>query len=583
MQTNKQSEPSFLLVEEYFASEDARFLECIRSVHHGQALASFADRWKKDPRPWARHQILDYLACPMDQAGHEPVVKRLFKHAEKTADVEIMAAFLVLFDQLVRREIHIHQIWNFKSGQREEIEELVAPRNVLPKVKKRAARNPLTGEVISIKTKHGISARLFKYRTRYYLRRRAWRFFRHLGFQHPEQYIKAIAFALKRYTDFDLKQGENILDSWGLLHACYGKHPALDIGATYIGIKEGFSLNDLTPAPVFADLWKASAAANVLLDMVFGSQSRLVRLWAIQMLGEHHANAQVSVEVIFRLLEHEDAEVQQFGATILEKSPQTATFTLDTWFQLFKTRNAEALLIVCQAFETHVMPDRLSRFQCMELACSEPVSIARLGLRLAKQRLTGSSEVRQYLVSAANAKCQAIGKELADWALSILGNPSNYATNTVIQFFDSLNSEVRSAAWDWLIADSPGLSDPVLWSRISETPYEDLKLRVIDYAQRHWGNIALDCAANSWRSVILGVHRGGRQKVKAVRQVANAIIQDPGQIQNLLPVLTVAVRSVRGPESKAGLSAIMSIVEAHPELIPHINAQLPELRWEIPS
>jgi len=47
MQPDKQTEPSMLLIEEYFSTEDARFLDCIRRVHHAQALASFADRWIK--------------------------------------------------------------------------------------------------------------------------------------------------------------------------------------------------------------------------------------------------------------------------------------------------------------------------------------------------------------------------------------------------------------------------------------------------------------------------------------------------------------------------------------------------------
>ena len=36
-----------------------------------------------DHRPWAREQVLRYVALPMDRPGHQPVVKRLFKHAEE--------------------------------------------------------------------------------------------------------------------------------------------------------------------------------------------------------------------------------------------------------------------------------------------------------------------------------------------------------------------------------------------------------------------------------------------------------------------------------------------------------------------
>ena len=77
-----------LLAEEYFASENASFIETLRGVSQPKALAAFADRWKKDPRPWARQQILAYLALPLNCPGHQPVTKRLFKHAEAAGDDE---------------------------------------------------------------------------------------------------------------------------------------------------------------------------------------------------------------------------------------------------------------------------------------------------------------------------------------------------------------------------------------------------------------------------------------------------------------------------------------------------------------
>jgi len=55
-----------LLAEEYFASENALFTETLRAVSQPKALAAFADRWKKDPRPWARQQILAYPALPLN-------------------------------------------------------------------------------------------------------------------------------------------------------------------------------------------------------------------------------------------------------------------------------------------------------------------------------------------------------------------------------------------------------------------------------------------------------------------------------------------------------------------------------------
>src|SRR6185295_19254420 len=95
---------SSLLIDESFASQDGQFVDRLRTVTAPRYLAALADRWKQDPRPWARDQIFRYLALPLDRPGHHPVVKRLFKRAEAASDHELVAAFLVAFDRLVRRE-----------------------------------------------------------------------------------------------------------------------------------------------------------------------------------------------------------------------------------------------------------------------------------------------------------------------------------------------------------------------------------------------------------------------------------------------------------------------------------------------
>ena len=79
-----------------------------------------------------------------------------------------------------------------------------------------------------------------------------------------------------------------------------------------------------------------------------------------------------------------------------------------------------------------------------------------------------------------------------------------------------------------------------------------------------------------WASVLLGVQRGGRQKLKATRQLAEAIVADPSSAGELLPVLAVAVRSIRPPEMRAGLVALLQVMEAHPELGRELMVQLPE-------
>ena len=80
-----------------------------------------------------------------------------------------------------------------------------------------------------------------------------------------------------------------------------------------------------------------------------------------------------------------------------------------------------------------------------------------------------------------------------------------------------------------------------------------------------------------WSSVLANVNRGGRQKRKAVHQVAEAVGRNTERADTLLPVLAVSLRSVRAPERREALSAIASLVENHPELSDQVARELPEL------
>jgi hypothetical protein len=572
-----------LLAEEYFASEHPAFLETIRRVHQPKTLAALADRWKKDPRPWAREQILAYVARPLNCPGHQPIVKRLFKQAEENQDHELMAAFLVAFDRQVRREIRTKRRWDLQTRTAIEEERLVTPRDVIPLKLERSGRDPMTGDLISFGVRTPAKAKLFKYRTRYYLRRRAWRYFRWLGYRDPAAYLAAVVRALLAYEDADLQRGENILDSWGLLHACFGEHEALEFGATHVQLKEGRTLGELSPAPMFAAAWKKPEAAPVLLSLAVQAHSRLVRLWAMQLFQREHASFAVSLDTILALLEHDEADVQQFGAKLLESSSALATLPVASWLRLLQTKNEEALQRVCDAFAKHVTSERLDLPQCIALASVRPVPVARLGQRFLKDRVIGSSVDREQLAMLANAKCSAVAGELAAWALGILGTKEHYACDQAIRFFDSTVAATRAAAWTWLVADSPALADAALWSRLAETPYDDVRRRVIDFLQMQTKlpGAGADQLENVWRSVLLGVHRGGRQKAKAVQQIAHAIMENPARSEALLPVLAVAVRSVRGPEARAGLAAVVGVVAALPQLAEAVRRVLPEMKLEV--
>lgn len=569
---------SMLLVREYFDQQDDRFVEELRKVYEAPSLGALADQWKTDRRPWAREQIFYYLSHPLDRPGHNVVVKRLFKHAEKTGDDALMAVFLNLFDGLIRRERRTRYFWDGRNAQSYQV--LVAPRNGLT-----------PGAVFEytswdgkkhVYLRQSAGDRLFSNRTRYYLRRRTWRYFRHLGFQRPQDYVKAVCRALVRYRDEELEQGENILDSWGLVHICFQYHDALDIGPTTINLKEGRSLAELSPAPRFLELWQEPAAFDELFTLVQEANCRLVRVWAMEMLRREHKPrfAELSADDILKLLDHRHEEVVQFGAEVLEQSAGLETLPLDVWLKLTETKNVMALEIICDAMAQHVTSDRLSLEKCVQLACNKATPVARMGMKFLKHRSIHTADQRRTLAGAAHAECSAVGEELAQWALGILGHDEVYDRDVVLEFFDSLLPEIRRAAWAWLTPERTAYNDPGLWSRLLETPFDEVRLQLVDALEarsRLPGADANDLTP-LWSSVLLGVHRGGRHKSKALRQVSDALMQKPERAETLLPVLAVAVRSIRGPEFRGGLAAVVAAVQARPELEQEVSKHFPEVK-----
>ena len=571
---------SILLIDEFFAAEEPRFLETLRAFRNPKALAAFADRWKRDPRPWARQRMLEYLQMPLDAPGHQPVIKRLFKHAEQARDHELLAIFQLIFDRLVRRrrKRRWHYDWETRNSWEDEV--LATPNDVIPSDTPQQFRNPRTGARVEVPRRIPKNGRLFRYHTRYYLRRRAWRYYRRLGFQRPKEYVPAIAQALVQYRDEDLSAAEHALECWGLMQACFHHSDVLRFRADRVVLRAGRKFSELKPAPYFPKLWETPEALPTLLSIVTGAQSRLVRLWAIEMVRQkQQANlASLAVEQLLELLNYENPDVQQFGSELLTLSPSLAKLSIDFWRKLLEVKDPTALASICDAMRKHVSRERLTLAQCVELACARAAPVARLGFEFVRQSEILSSSDRQAIAGLAKARCEAIGRELALWALPIVGARESYDRDAVCGFFDSLLAAMRSGAWIWLATSETAQNDAALFSRLVETPHDDVRLRLVDELARKAELPGTADLVPVWSSVLLGVHRGGRQKRKAVEQLAAAIADQPQRADELLPVLAASVRSVRAPERRSGLAAVVQLVAACPELAGNVSRHLPELK-----
>lgn len=573
-----------MLLDEYFAESDDRFVAELLAVSESGELAGLVDRWKVDPRPWARRMQFAYLDAPWRTAGHNVVVKRLYKEAERRHDLELIAGFAHRFDLLIRRELQPQWDWDPTTRQSVVREVLIQPRNALAAPRPR----PTPGHVdVIAPNPHGTV--LFSVRTRYHLRRRAARVYRYLAFQNPDAYVPAAVQLLRLYRDEDLANGANILDSWSLLQICYRTHPALEFGRERVALRDGHSLQELTPAPRQQHLWHAPAAAPHLWNLLAEAGSRLVRKWAMALLRAAHEPflRELSTEQARALLASDDDEVQAFAIELLRARPDLGTWSLEQWSTLLAIESPPVLLSICELVRTHVAPERFSVAQLVSLAVSAASPTADLGTSMLRAHPAAASSPAE-LRRLAEARCRSVGQTVGELALAVLGRAEHYDVDTVVRFFDAPLAEVRAAAWRWLRTDDaehPGRLDPALFARLLETPYDADRLELVrllaDRADGTFGSagVAVADLTPLWSAVLLGIHRGGRHKVQALHQLGRAASSHPEHVEALLPVFAVAIRSVRPPEARVGLAALVGAVERVPSLREPVLRTFPELRF----
>lgn len=583
----QDSSPSSLMLEECFAAEDDRFLHEWQRFSRPEFLIRFLERWLTDTRPWARQQLILYLQQELNFPGHEVVIKRLCKHFHAAADHEFMAHFMVALDRIVRRRRIRTARWNAELRQFVPDEALFAKPNKT--VQNQSGRTieygigPFNRKESLPDVVNRSENRLFTHRTRNHLRRKVWRYFRWLSYRDAAAYLSAMTTALQQYRDSDFSVGENILDNWSLMHVCYFHSEQIQFTAAHANLRPGNSLADLSAVPYQPQLWQSPEAFEHLLQIISNAESALTRVWAMELLTrDHHIAAQqIDIRQLLRLLSHGDPRVRQFASDMFEQHRSLASLPLTTWLELLNQCDSSLLSMLCGAMKKHVAAARVDTPQLVQLTSARAYPVAEFGFELLKQRHTEQPLSMAELTALSQARCEALAAEITVWVLTVL-NSDLYHTDSVVDFFDAMSQPMRAAAMDWLEdTDSRGHQDPVLWSRLIETPFDDIRLRVVECLQRRSSSAVAETNALAplWCAVLLGVHRGGRTKLKAIAQMQEAIIRRPALASELLPVLAGAIRSLRAPERRGALAAVASIVQQDPGLQSEIQRLLPELHW----
>jgi hypothetical protein len=554
--------PSSLLLDAYFEAADDRFLDEVLASTADKKLKALAPRWYRDARPFARRALLRYIDDGCDRHHHRPLVKALFKLAEAASDHEAMGHFLVAFDRLVQRRLKPSYRWDPATRQTETVQELKhdpsIPAALDAAVKTRATR--------------------FSRRTRQYLARRAFRYFRALARRDVQSYGETIRAALVLYEDRHLERVEQILDAWGLVHALYWGSPVLVRDPRGVRVAEGRSLADLAPAPFAPEAWQG--ALHGLLDLLVKARSRPVRGFAIAVLERDYADALRGMPLarVRALLRSPHDEVQAFAAKVLRTTRGAANLTVDEWLELLRIDNPVALPILCEMVQKVVSPDRLTLAQAVQLACAKAGPVADLGLGWARKKPVNDAAALATALGVVKAGVAHVREEGAAWVADLLGKAAFAAPEHVRELADARFPEPRAQAFVLIEQDPRFRESTVLWAALAESPYDDARAVLVKHLAERQKDFGPETLRHVWATALLAVHRGGRAKRGALQQIAERIARRPAEAEALLPLLGVALRSVRAPERRTALAALARAALREPRLQAAIARTMPELK-----
>ncbi|WP_165075511.1 hypothetical protein [Paludisphaera rhizosphaerae] len=444
------------------------------------------------------------------------------------------------------------------------------------------------GEIPARRRKDFAQWRLFSVATRHYLRRRAWRYFRRLGRLAPERYVPAVKEALLRYRDEDVATGLALIDNWGLVHILFHHSPVLVDDDRGWRLAPGKSLAELEPAPMFAKLWQASPRA--IVEVITRSRCRAVRGWAVRMARRNPSAILpvFPVEELLGLLEFDEPEVVELAADLLRDHPDLANQPVEHWLSLLESAAPAALPLLTELVGKYVPAEAVATDRAVRLARMRPLPLARLGLRWLTAKPPRDEAECQALLGLVEAECEPMRPELLAWARQALAESGRFDPSWIVAWLDSRHDDARAEGWRWFL-DEPRVRDDVpTWRKLMESPYDDVRLKLVtelearargtDPFRVERGDLNPELLRLLWASVLLNVERGHRAKPLAVRQLVRRAEARPEDLPALLPILAVALRSVRGPEFRSGLAAIVGLAERDENARALIARTLPELQ-----
>ena len=539
-----------LLVDERFRDEDPGFLDQL-FLCSGSALKGFATRWAKDPRRFARRTLLRYIDDGCDRPGHRPLVKKLFKDAEDREDDELMRHFMVAFDRMISTQQFEIQRWDNEAQS-------LRPATI----RLRVDDQPPTDR--------------FSTRTRRYLQRRAYRYFRHIGYRDPARYVTNLLAALRLYADEDTIPAERQLDRWGLFHALYWGAPEGWRRTSGIMLTPGHRIQDLPPAPRFADEWRRQTHVNELLALAGEGRNADVRVWVRAWLQSDPAQplAEPRLAQVWPLLRSPYIDAQEWSAELLPSVTDLSIQPIRTWVELMTLPNDPAAPAVASLASAMVAPERLSLDVAVQVVLSAAGPVADVVLDWIRMREVTKADL-PILIRLANTKTPQARAAAVAWLTGLLGKLRSVLLTR--ELLDSAHIDVRARALELIQTHYVG--EIPLAVALFESPFTDVRDALVRHLEDWSVKLPPQKVQHIWARTLLSVRNGGRAKQAALRQLATVTLDQPDlrSRREALPLLAIALRSVRERERRSALVAVARIVHARPELAADVARAIPEL------
>jgi hypothetical protein len=320
--------------------------------------------------------------------------------------------------------------------------------------------------------------------------------------------------------------------------------------------------------------------------VLVNARCRAVSLWALKMIRRHFPERLLRVETaeLLRWLVADNAILSDLAIELLQSRGGLEKISAEEWLRVIEAARPELMDRICDMILRAVKPEQVSFTDAVRLAMLRPIPLARLGRAFLEGKKPASEDDVRAVFGLREAEAEPLRADLVRWARRVLTERPDFQPIWVLEFLDSRHEDVREIGWEWLLSDARAREDTGVWQRLLESPYDNIRPRIIAILEERAtgvkaGQFSPETVRGLWASALLNVHRGSRVKPVVVRQVMARLSAHPEEGGELLPIIAVVLRSIRGPEFRAGLAGIAAYLERNPDRRPLVEAVFPELSF----